>query len=337
MVKSINLKTSDMKEKKKLIVLVNLGSPHELTVKAIRLFLAKFLSDRRVVNLPRVLWYPILYGIILPFRAPKLFKLYRQIWHKSGVSPLIHYTQVQAEILAARIKNNDVIVTYAFCYANPEISNVLLDMHAKYEITDLKIIPLYPQFSSTTTLPVFDQVTVFYQDKYYLPNLYLNRSFHDHDKYINLLAQKIKSSWNTNGRADKLVLSFHSLPIAVIQNGDCYYEECLHTSELVAGKLDLRESDYSVTFQSKFGRQKWLTPATNLELIALAKSSLSVDIICPGFVSDCLETLEEINVTNRELYLKNGGKSYNYIACFNDDDEFISVLEFMVKDNICVE
>lgn len=318
-----------MKVKKRVILLVNLGSPNELSISAIRLFLAKFLADRRVVNLPKILWYPILYGIILPFRAPKLLKLYGKIWHKSGMSPLIYYTKTQAEKLSEKI--HGIVVSYAFCYSNPEINDVLLDLHAKYEISDLQIIPLYPQFSSTTTSLVFDQVANFYKDKYYLPNIQFIRAFHDHGEYINLIAKKVQTSWANNGRADKLVLSYHSLPVNIITKGDSYYTECLNTSKLIAKKLNLSEDQYIVTFQSKFGRQKWLTPATNFKLMNLAKDNISVDIICPGFVSDCLETLEEINVSNRKLYMNNDGRQYNYISCLNDDDEFINVLALMMK------
>lgn len=321
-----------MKKNKKVILLVNLGSPNELRVSAIRLFLAKFLADKRVVNLPKILWYPILYGIILSFRAPKLLKLYSKVWHKSGVSPLIYYTKSQSEKLSKRMQ--DICVSYAYCYSNPEIKDVLSELHTKYEISELQILPLYPQFSSTTTSPVFDQVASFYKDKYYLPNIHFIRGFHANEEYINSIATKIQVSWTKNGRADKLVLSFHSLPVNIITKGDLYYEECQNTSKLIAKKLDLSETEYIVTFQSKFGRQKWLTPATNLELINLANAGASVDIICPGFVSDCLETLEEINVTNRELYMDNGGRWYNYIDALNDSDEFITVLELIAKKNI---
>lgn len=321
---------TEVKAKKKIILLVNLGSPNELSVSAIRLFLAKFLSDKRVVNLPRILWYPILYGVILPFRSKKLLKLYNKIWHKSGISPLIYYTNAQAEKLAGNYTNN-VIVRSAFCYSDPEIKDLLIDMHTQYEITDLKVIPLYPQFSSTTTLPVFDQVANFYKNKYYLPNIQIVRGFHDNEKYINLITDKIKYSWDKNGKADRLILSYHSLPLNIIAHGDLYYDECKKSSELIAKKLNLTANDYMVTFQSKFGRQKWLTPATNLALMALAQKKMSVDIICPGFVSDCLETLEEINVTNRELFMLNGGLDYTYIECLNDDDYFVNV----IKDIIC--
>ena len=275
------------------------------------------------------------------------------------MSPLIYYTKTQAEKLSERIQktethdmdsskvrndrgnlndightndtyasaNNDVIVSYAFCYSDPEIKDVLLELHNKYEIGDLQIIPLYPQFSSTTTSPVFDQIAGFYKDKYYLPNIQFVRGFYGHEEYINLIAKKIQVSWANNGKSDKLVLSFHSLPVNIITKGDSYYDECLDTSKLIAKKLDLSEGEYIVTFQSKFGRQKWLTPATHLELINLAKAGASVDIICPGFVSDCLETLEEINVTNRELFMENGGMQYNYITCLNDSEGFINVLD----------
>lgn len=314
-----------MKEIKKLILLVNLGSPEELSIRGIKKFLALFLSDKRVIGLPRILWYPILYGIILPFRSKKLLHLYANLWHKSNKSPLIYYTEEQARILSDQQKS-DTLVMHAFSYSNPKIEDVLSKMHVKYDITYLKVIPLYPQFSSTTTSSVFDKVASFYKDKYYLPHIDFVRDFHKDDSYIELVANKIKESWNKSGRGDKLVLSYHSLPVSLIQKGDSYFEECLATSELIVKKLGLNIEQYIVTFQSKFGKQEWLTPATFLELINLAKKGISIDIVCPGFVSDCLETLEEINVTNRQVFMDNGGKNYNYIPCLNDDVEFIQCL-----------
>lgn len=314
-----------MKDKKSLILLVNLGSPEQLSVRAIKAFLAVFLADKRVVNLPRILWYPILYGIILPFRSKKLFSLYSNIWHKTDKSPLTYYTEEQARVLG-EIVATDIEVRHAFSYSNPRIEDVLEEMHSKYEITNLKVIPLYPQFSSTTTSSVFDQVATFYKNKCYLSGVSFVRDFHKNNDYIELIVNKIKKSWENIGQADKLVLSYHSLPVSVIKKGDSYFEECIHTSELIVEKLGLTQDQYVVTFQSKFGRQEWLTPATLPELIKLAQNGVSIDIVCPGFVSDCLETLEEISVTNKDLFIQNGGKTYNYINCLNDDEDFIRFL-----------
>ena len=311
-------------EKRDIILLVNLGSPDELSTSAIRAFLRKFLSDRRVVNLPKLLWYPILYGIILPLRSVKLLKQYRQIWLEDS-SPLVYYTKLQAEKLARYTGN--IEVRHAFSYSTPTIDEVLDQLHKESRINKLTIIPLYPQFSSTTTLPVFDAVSRFYRDKYHLPEMYFVRDYFANVAYINVLAKSITDSWSKNGRGEKLVFSFHGLPEVIIKKGDTYYEQCVETTRLVAEKLGLNANEYVLAFQSRFGSQKWLGPATIKVVTDLGANGVkSIDLICPGFVSDCLETLEEVAIINKAAFIDAGGVTYRYIACLNDTEDFIQVL-----------
>lgn len=320
-----------IKANKSIVLLVNLGSPDELSTNAISRFLSKFLTDKRVINLPRILWYPILFGLIIPTRSQKLLKQYKKIWHGSGKSPLVYYTETQSQQLSQLILDSNIIVKHAFCYSTPGISEVLTQIQNDYEVKSLLVIPLYPQFSSTTTLAVFDQITRFYKNKYYLPMIKFINEFYANMDYIQAIVNKIRVSWEINGRADKLIFSYHSLPKVIINKGDVYYEQCLATVRNVVSKLELNKNEYAITFQSKFGRQEWLSPATSDKLMEYARQNLSVDIVCPGFLSDCLETLEEINITNRKLFLKNGGAKYTYIRCLNADMELTKILYELVN------
>lgn len=311
---------------KNVILLVNLGSPNSLSISSIRKFLSLFLSDKRVVNLPKLLWYPILYGIILTFRAKKLLKQYTKIWLFDN-SPLIHYTKIQAD----KLSQKGYIVKYAFSYASPLISDVLSEIQNTIKPDKLTVIPLYPQFSSTTTLPVFDSISSFYKKKYYMPEIKFISDFASNSLYIEAIVNMITESWQKNGRSQKLVFSYHGLPLNIIKRGDAYFSQCELTTKLVVEKLGFGVNDYIMAFQSRFGAQKWLSPATNIVLASLAKSAIkSVDIICPGFVSDCLETLEEIAILNKEVFLNAGGSSYNFIPCLNDREELIEMLS-----NLC--
>lgn len=314
--------------KKTVILLINLGSPDTLTVSAISRFLRKFLSDRRVVNLPKLLWYPILYLIILPFRSQKLLVKYRVIWQtEKGCSPLVHYTNLQAIGLKERFSSNpEIIVDHAFCYSNPDIHMVLSKIQA-LEVKKIIILPLYPQFSSTTTMAVFDSIAEFYANKFDVPDLSFIRGFAIDQSYIKAIVQSIQESFVKNGKPDKLILSYHSLPKSVIEAGDSYYAECLATSREIIQHLGLSSSDYVVSFQSKFGRQKWLSPVTSTVIKDLAVAqNMHIAVVCPGFISDCLETLEEINLMNRAIFLKHGGKKYQYIPCLNASIECIDML-----------
>ncbi len=315
----------NQKINKKIILLVNLGSPNELKTSSIRSFLSDFLSDKRVVKLPKLLWYPILYGIILPIRAKRLLKQYTKIW-LNGSAPLIYYTKSIADKLQVKYQNDDTLVIYAFSYSKPSINEQLQLIENKYCITDLTVVPLYPQFSSTTTMSVFDQINKYYQNKYYLPNIRFINSFYNHIGYIDTIVNMI----NKYKLADShLLFSYHSLPVAIIKNGDTYYEECLKTTELIVNKLGI--TNYSIAFQSRFGNQKWLTPSTETTVRELAVKK-QINIICPGFVCDCLETLEEVAIINKAIFMNNGGEEYNYISCVNDNDQFIETL-YMILNN----
>lgn len=309
----------------KLVLLVNLGSPQRLEVSAIRAFLREFLSDKRVVGLPRWLWYPILYGIILPIRAKKLLHKYEQIWHDSGKSPLTYFTQSQAEKLAQFASQNEK-VDYAFCYGSESIQSKLTELENKYTFSKLIIIPLYPQYSSSTSAPVFDQVSNYYINRYYIPQIEYINSFASNDFYIKALANSIRIHWQTHGKGDKLLLSFHSVPVKLVKNGDTYVDECHETSRLLRQELQLSNDEVMVSFQSKFGKAEWVTPATEVIIKELASYTKNIDVICPGFVSDCLETLEEVAITYHELYLEHGGNELRYIKCLNDDEGLIRVL-----------
>jgi ferrochelatase len=316
---------------KQVILLVNLGSPNELSISSIRLFLRRFLSDKRVIGLPRILWYPILYGIILPIRAKRLLKQYQNIW-LNAASPLIYYTWAQQKKLQSKF-TDDTVVEYAFSYSKPNVNEVLSSLHSKYSIDKLTILPLYPQFSSTTTAAVFDQLFSFYQEKNYLPKLNFIRDFHDNRYYIEAVAKSIAEYFAIHGKPQQLIFSYHSLPEKIIKSGDVYYEQCLTSSSLIAQQLNLTKEDYQSTFQSKFGGGRWIGPSTAMTLKRLPKSGVKdIAIVCPGFISDCLETLEEIKVTNRKIFMDKGGDKYSYIPCLNDSDLSIDLLCQLVKE-----
>jgi len=328
------LKSNTMSAKKHLVLLVNLGSPNYATFSAVRTFLKKFLSDKRVVNLPRFLWYPVLYGIILSIRAKKLVAKYKLIWLKDN-SPLIHYTHLQAQQLSASLSASDYIVKSAFSYARPYIDEVLALAEQEANIHTLTVIPLYPQYSSTTTAPVFDEISRYYSRKKYIPTLRLINSFYTQPQYIAAIVNKIHQAWSAHGRGEVLVFSYHSLPVSLIKAGDSYYDECIATTNLIVAALGLKQHEYKLAFQSRFGVNKWLTPATSATILSLATSGIKkLDIVCPGFIADCLETLEEIAIMNKELFIANGGEVYNYIACLNDDKQLTELLKHLVTSPI---
>ena len=312
---------------KKLILLVNLGSPEGLSVGAIRNFLRQFLSDQRVVGLPKLLWYPILYGIILPIRAKKLLHKYAQIWLKDHGTPLSYYTQCQAEKLQTLVKSNGV-VDYAFCYGSRSIAAQLSKLDQEHRFSELVVLPLYPQYSSSTTAAVFDQVSEYYRRAYYVPRINFINSFATNSDYIAALANQVREQWLLTGRSDKLMVSFHSVPVKLVESGDSYIQECQATYHLLCQELGLSiENDAVLCFQSKFGKAKWVEPATDFVIKELATNGVkSLDVICPGFVSDCLETLEEVAIQYHDLFIQCGGTKLNYIPCLNDSPNLIKVL-----------
>jgi len=283
-----------------MILLVNLGTPDAPTPDAVRRYLAEFLADPRVVELPRWLWLPILHGVVLRTRPAKSAAKYAAIWTAEG-SPLAVHTRRQAELLQQRLGKP---VRHAMRYGNPALS-------AAGE-ADL-VIPLYPQYSASATGSVLDRVkgrSV--------------RDFHDHPAYIEALAAVTERHWVAHGRGEKLVMSFHGLPQRAVDRGDPYQKQCLATAELLARRL---RTDYTVTFQSRFGAARWLQPYTEPTLVEMARSGVKrVDVVCPGFVSDCLETLEEIGIGARHAFIAAGGKELSLIPCLNEAPEWIEAL-----------
>jgi ferrochelatase len=309
------------------ILLCNLGTPDAPTPAAVRRYLAEFLSDRRVVEIPRLLWMLILHGIILRTRPAKSAKKYASVWTPEG-SPLRLWTEKQAKLLGGYLgeRGHPVTVRYAMRYGNPSIASVLDDLKAQ-GATRILVLPLYPQYSGTTTASVNDAVYSWAQKVRHLPEFRFVNRYHDDAGYIAALAKRVSTHWASNGRPQKLVLSFHGVPKRTLALGDPYHCECLKTARLLGEQLGLSKDDMLVTFQSRLGRAEWLQPYTEPTLIALAKQGVTkVDVMCPGFTSDCLETLEEIDQEVREAFLHAGGKEFNYIPCLNDQHEWIASL-----------
>ncbi|HET7365348.1 MAG TPA: ferrochelatase [Burkholderiales bacterium] len=289
----------------KSILLINLGTPAAPSAPAVRRYLAEFLADPRVVPLPRWLWLPLLHGVVLPLRAPQSAHKYAQIWMAEG-SPLAVYTARMAALLAERLERP---VRYAMRYGAPAIASALSGL------VDPVVVPLYPQYAASTTGSVLDV----------LPrNVPVVRGFHDHPAYVAALAARVRRHWDERGRGLMLLMSFHGLPQRAA--GD-YERECRATAALLARALGLRDSEWRVTFQSRFGYARWLEPYTEQTMVDLARDGLRrVDVICPGFVADCLETLEEIGIRARQRFEDAGGESLELVPCLNDSPEWIGAL-----------
>jgi protoporphyrin/coproporphyrin ferrochelatase len=294
-------------------LLVNLGTPQAPTPEAVRRYLAEFLSDPRVVRLPRFIWLPILHGIVLRTRPAKSAEKYAAIWSADG-SPLAVHTRKQAEQLRRALP--DTWVEYAMRYGEPGIAGAL----ARLEGCDVTVLPLYPQHSESTTESVADVLP---------PGLRMIRDFHDHPAYIAALAANVRRHWENHGRGEMLLMSFHGLP----QRGAGRYEsQCRMTGLLLAAALGLKETQWKVTFQSRFGYARWLQPYTEATLIELARNGTKrADVACPGFVSDCLETLEEIGIAARRRFLEAGGREFHLVPCLNEFPAWIGALALIAR------
>lgn len=298
-----------MQSSRSAVLLVNLGTPTAPTAEAVRAYLAEFLSDPRVVELPRLLWLPILHGIVLRTRPAKSAEKYRLIWTAEG-SPLAVHTARQANLLAQETGSK---VEYAMRYGGPTIASALA------KLSNPVVLPLYPQYSASTTSSVLDLLP---------PSVRVVREFHDHPAYIHALAANVDGHWAEHGRGERLVMSFHGLPQRAVDRGDPYQRHCLATAELLARSLGLSREAFVVTFQSRFGFAEWLQPYTQPTLVAMAKAGTKrVDVVCPGFVSDCLETLEEIGIAARQAFLAAGGREFHLVPCLNESPEWIAALE----------
>jgi protoporphyrin/coproporphyrin ferrochelatase len=318
------------------ILLINLGTPDAPTPQAVRAYLKEFLSDPRVVEMPKALWWPLLNGVILNTRPKKSAAKYASIWLKEG-APLRVYTQKQATLLQGYLSRRTkapFVVDYAMRYGNPSIPSVLRKLKEQ-NCQRLLIVPMYPQYAASTTATATDIVYGALQRMRNTPAVRTIRSFHDHPGYIKALAGNINDYWMKNGRPERLLMSFHGLPRYTLDRGDPYHCECQKTGRLLAQELGLKPGQYAVSFQSRFGRAAWLQPYTSATLKEWGSQKIGrLDVVCPGFVADCLETLEEIAQEGKEIFQHAGGGEYHYIPCLNDRADWMHALTDLVMDNL---
>lgn len=318
------------------VLITNLGTPDAPTPSALRRYLAEFLWDPRVVEVPRPIWWMILHGIILRIRPRRSAKAYAGVWKPEG-SPLLIHTARQADAIREALKakyGTGVVVGFAMRYGNPSIPKVLDEFQAQ-GVRRLLVLPLYPQYSASTSASTFDALAKDFMGRRWLPDLRFVSHYPDYPPYIEAMARHIEAHWANHGRKDRLILSYHGVPLKYLTKGDPYHCECHKTSRLLATRLGLSAEDYLTTFQSRFGREEWLKPYTDETLKALpGKGVKSVDVFCPGFSSDCLETIEEINEENREYFMAAGGESYSYIPALNATPGHIDALVRLIEDNL---
>ncbi|MEJ6022768.1 ferrochelatase [Ramlibacter sp. PS4R-6] len=317
------------------ILWCNLGTPEAPTPAAVRRYLAQFLSDPRVVEIPPALWLPLLRGVILPLRAPKSAAKYAKIWTPEG-SPLQVWTEKQAKLLQGWLgeRGHKLKVRHAMRYGAPSIASQLDALHAE-GIRHVLVLQAYPQYSCSTTASVIDEVGRWAARTRVVPEIRFVNSYHDDSGYTEALVRRIERSWRDGGRPDHLVLSFHGVPERTVKLGDPYRDQCLETARRVTGRLGLDAKDFTVSFQSRFGRAKWLEPATEATLRSLGKRGVKrVDVVCPGFTGDCLETLEEIAIEGQSAFLTAGGREFRYIPCLNDDSAWITALATIAERHL---
>lgn len=314
-----------MAVKKTGVLLANLGSPTEPTTKAVRRFLKDFLWDPRVVNLPRPLWWFILHLFVLPFRPRKSLKAYQKIWDDKG-SPLTFLTRQLTEKVAEKLTAKGVITDYAMRYGEPSIAERLRAFQ-KEGVTYLIVLPLYPQYSSTTTASIYDDLVKELNQWRHLPSIHFISDYHQDNFYITAIADSINQSWQEQGRNQLLLMSFHGLPEQLTKWGDPYFYHCQKTAALIAEKLKLKENEWKMVFQSRFGKAEWLKPYCVDTLQALPGQGIKkIDVVCPGFAVDCLETLEEIALENQSIFINAGGEDYHYIPALNDSEPQVNAL-----------
>ncbi len=310
------------------VLLINLGTPDAPTAQALRPYLKEFLSNPRVIEVPRLIWWPILHGFILPFRPKASAEKYAKIWMPEG-SPLKVHTERQTKLLREALQTrlqNPPIVEYAMNIGKPSVATVMAKMQGQ-GCERILVIPLFPQYAASSTAAAMDNVFSVLNRMRNLPSIRTVKQYHDHPGYIAALAQNVQDYWGIHGRPDKLIISFHGTPRASLDKGDPYHCACQKTGRLLAEALALESSQYSVCFQSRFGKAKWLTPYTAATLEQMGKEQTQrVDVICPGFVSDCLETLEEIAIEAKNIFIQAGGKEFHYIPCLNERSDWIQAL-----------
>ena len=311
------------------VLLVNLGTPDEASPAAVKRFLSEFLHDQRVVDMSRWLWCPILHGVILPIRSPKVAKLYQSVWMDDG-SPLMVYSRRQQQQLAEVLQ---VPVELGMTYGNPSLASGLESLKQQ-GCHKVLVLPLYPQYSQTTTAAVFDKVAKVLKSHPEIPELRLVHNYFDHPEYIGALAESVTEFWDSHGKPDYLLCSYHGIPKRYADNGDPYPQHCNGTTALLAEKLGLPREQMSMSYQSIFGREEWLKPYTEQTISELAQKGIKrLDVMCPAFSVDCLETLEEIAEQCRETFIEAGGKEFNLIPCLNDNPAHIAMMAQLVRQN----
>ncbi len=317
------------------VLLVNLGTPDAPTPAAVRRFLKQFLGDPRVVEFPRALWWLVLNGIILRVRPSRSAAAYREIWTDEG-SPLMLHSVALADGLAASLEQRApgrYRLELAMTYGDPSIP-AAIDRLREAGANRLLVLPLYPQYSGTTTAPVFDVVTRKLQGMRWIPETRFINQYHDAPAYIRALASSIEEHWQANGRGSHLLFSFHGVPQYTLDGGDPYHCQCQKTGRLVAEQLGLADDAWTLSFQSRVGRAEWLRPYTDETVVALGKSGLgTLDVACPGFATDCLETLEEIAMQNAGFFTENGGGELRYIPALNARDDHVAALADLVEQH----
>ena len=318
------------------VIISNLGTPPSPTKQGLKPYLKQFLSDPRVVEVPKVIWWCVLNLIILNIRPKRSAKAYETVWTDEG-SPLLVHTKNQATGLRAKLEaeyGENVVISYAMRYGQPSVSHAIDDV-LEQGARKIVVLPLYPQYCASTSGSTFDAVAEDFVKRRWLPDLRFVSHYHDNAEYIKCVADKIRTHWENHPKADKLLFSYHGIPKRYLLNGDPYHCECYKTSRLIAQELGLNESEYMTTFQSRFGREEWLKPYTDHTLKAFPEQGVkSVQVVCPGFSSDCLETIEEIGEENREYFEEAGGERYEYIEALNSDEAHLNMLFNLIKDNL---
>jgi len=311
------------------VLLINLGSPERPVCPGLRKYLAEFLMDPRVIEIPKLLRLILVRGIIINVRSHKSAATYRQIWTEQG-SPLLQNSQNLSNKVSELI-GEDYHVEVAMRYGKPSILSKVKKLH-EAGINKIITIPLYPQYSASTNGSTFDAVARALSRQRWVPNLVFVSDYYKYDSYIRSIGESIKAHWNENGRAQKLIMSFHGIPKKYVLKGDPYQAQCIDSANRIAEYLDLQEQDWMLVFQSRFGAQEWLQPYCDQTLKSLPKQGIkSIDIICPGFSADCLETLEEIEEENKEYFLESGGELYSYIPCLNDSNDHAELMVEIIK------
>ena len=336
MVKYIGEKDYEHGSKEKIGVLItNLGTPDAPNRKELKVYLNQFLSDPRVIELPKILWQILLKLVILQVRPSKSAEAYKQIWTDNG-SPLLDIANRQLSKIQSSFssKSQNIVFEVGMRYGNPSIPNALLKLQNK-QVRRLLVLPMYPQYCAATTGSTFDEVTNVLQKWRWIPEMRFINQYFEEKNYIEALSNSINTFWKNNQKPQKIIFSYHGIPKRYLTNGDPYHCFCLKTTRLVKERMGLSDDEIMTTFQSRFGREEWLKPYTSETLKELPKQGIkNIHIISPGFSSDCLETLEELEEENKEYFMESGGESYNYIPCLNDNEDHIEVFVNLIKKHI---